>query len=84
MESATKQKVISAFLAFMARQGLPVALSYKDVGSFSLDYNPHYGGYRIIKYLDSGAELDITERFSAVHMLAFFRISSQFDLNKGR
>jgi hypothetical protein len=50
----TRKEVESLFESLCATLGKRVATAWNDVGAWSLDYNPHYGGYVIIEQMEHG------------------------------
>jgi hypothetical protein len=52
----TRKMIENQFINLCNALGKRVCTAWNDVGSWKLDYNPHYGGYTIVEMLEKGAE----------------------------
>jgi hypothetical protein len=52
----TKKMIERQFVNLCNALGKRVCTDWKDVGSWKLDSNPHYGGYTIVEMMEGGGQ----------------------------
>ncbi len=76
MVRLTRKRMDELFKVHCKRVGLPMAESYNDVGKYQLDYYQYGGGYCIQQIAnESGGIHNVTARYSAKEMAAYFTIA---------
>ena len=80
MERTTKRQVKKAFEMLAEACGRHIAKKHNDVGGWTLDYNPIYGGYVIEEIMNEGGGVKhpfFSTRMTAANAYHAFHLARQ-------